>query len=93
MNKFVAVAMLTLAIGSLTACGHEDPNYVPPSPKPSVSEVASYGRTEVVAIPVKGKLITCVVYYGWHENSVSCDWDHPEAIPAGAPGSEPSPPS
>lgn len=90
MNKSIAVAMLSAVVAILTACGSEDPNYVPPSPKPSVSEVADYGRTEVVAIPVRGKLITCVVYHGWHESSVSCDWDHPESIPSGAPSIAPS---
>jgi len=94
MKKLATVALLAATLGALTACGHSDPNYVPPSPKPTIGpNYVVDGGTSIVGIPVNGKLITCIQFRGWQEVSVSCDWDHPGAIPDGQPTTPPPPPA
>ena len=77
MRRWAAIlflALMPLTLGSCSAKGIE------PEPEP-VLDCSSIAGTDAqeCRLPLSdGRHVTCLLYDGWNEAAISCDWEHME---------------
>lgn len=76
MKRQAAILLLALAplmLGSCSAKGIE-----PEKPVLDCSSIAGTDAMECRLPLTDGRHVTCVLYDGWNEATMSCDWEHAE---------------
>lgn len=76
MRRRAAILLLALAplmLGSCSTKGIE-----PDEPVLDCSSIAGTDAQECRLPLTDGRHVTCILYDGWSEAAVSCDWEHAE---------------
>lgn len=68
------LALMPLTLGSCSASYGIDP----PEPTLDCSSIDGTGAMECHLPLSDGRHVTCVLYDGWREAAMSCDWTHVE---------------
>lgn len=73
-SAILFIALMPLMLGSCSA----DYGIEPPEPTLDCSNIAGTDAQECHLPLSDGRHVTCILYDGWSEAAVSCDWDHAE---------------
>lgn len=76
MRRQAAILLLALAPLMLGSCSAEGID--PPEPTPDCSSIGGTDAMECHLPLSDGRHVTCILYDGWGEAAVSCDWAHVE---------------